>query len=57
MRALARVFCGKVLAGLQQAFERGELRFAGSVAGLAAPGTFWAFCATLHVQDPLGVET
>jgi hypothetical protein len=35
VRALARVFRGKYLAGLRRAFNRGTLRFAGSVAGLA----------------------
>jgi putative transposase/transposase-like zinc-binding protein len=51
VRALARVFRGKYLAGLRQAFARGELRFAGSVALLAEPVAFRQFLATLHTQD------
>ena len=51
VRALTRVFRGKYLAGLQQAFNRGALRSAGSVAGLAEPAAFQAFCATLRTQD------
>ena len=51
VRALARVFRGKYLAGLHQAFERGELRFAGSAATLADPRTFRQFLATLRAQD------
>jgi hypothetical protein len=46
VRALAAVFRGKYLAGLQQAFARGALRFAGGVAGVAEPGAFhWKDCA------------
>jgi len=48
VRALARVFRGKYLAGLRQAFERQALRFAGSVAGLADPGAFAAFLTSLR---------
>jgi hypothetical protein len=51
VRALARVFRGKYLAGLQQAFQRGALRFAGSVADLAEPRAFRAFCASLYAPD------
>ena len=51
VRALARVFRGKYLAGLRQAFARGELRFAGSVAGLAEPAAFAAFLATCRATD------
>jgi Putative transposase len=51
VRALARVFRGKYLAGLQQAFTRGKLRFAGSVAGLVDPVAFHAFCAMLRTSD------
>jgi len=43
VRALARVFRGKYLAGLRAAFDRQTLRFAGSVAGLAEPAAFAAF--------------
>jgi len=51
VRALARVFRGKYLAALQQAFARGELRFAGSVAGLTEPPAFGQFLATLRASD------
>jgi hypothetical protein len=51
VRALARVFRGKYLAGLQQAFERQALRFGGGVASLADPAAFAAFLATLRTQD------
>ncbi len=47
VRALAPVFRGKALDGLRRAFERNELRFAGSVAGLQDPPAFGAFLATL----------
>jgi hypothetical protein len=51
VRALARVFRGKYLAGLQRAHNRGDLRFAGSVAGLANPAAFRAFVGTLRATD------
>jgi hypothetical protein len=51
VRALAMVFRGKYLAGLRRAFDRGELRFAGSVAGLAAPTAFGQFLAALRAPD------
>ncbi len=51
VRALARVFRGKYLEGLQRAFDRGALRFAGSVAGLADPIAFGQFLATLRAPD------
>ena len=51
VRALARVFRGKYLDGLRQAFERQALRFAGSVAGLADPQAFGAFLATCRATD------
>jgi hypothetical protein len=51
VRALAAVFRGKYRAGLRRAFDRHELRFAGSVAGLADPVAFRAFLATLRAQD------
>ena len=51
VRALAQVFRGKYLAGLQQAFDRQVLRFAGGVAGLAEPPAFQAFLATLRSHD------
>jgi len=51
VRALARVFRAKYLAGLRRAFNRGTLRFAGSVAGLADPTAFGQFLATLRAPD------
>jgi hypothetical protein len=51
VQALARVFRGKYLAGLQQAFNQGALRFAGGVATLAEPAAFRHFLATLRSQD------
>lgn len=51
VRALARVFRGKYLAGLRRAFDRQELRVAGGVAGLADPTAFGQFLATLRAQD------
>jgi len=49
--ALAQVFRGKYLDGLRRAFDRGELRFAGSVARLAEPTAFGQFLATLRAPD------
>lgn len=51
VRALAPVFRAKYLDGLRRAFARGELRFAGSVAALAAPAAFRAWLATLRAAD------
>jgi hypothetical protein len=51
VRALATVFRGKYLAGLQAAFTRGKLRFAGSVASLADPTAFSAFVGALRASD------
>jgi hypothetical protein len=51
VRALAPVFRGKYLEGLQRAFDRGDLRFAGGVAGLAEPTAFRQFVATLRASD------
>jgi len=51
VRALARVFRGKYLAGLQLAFARGDLRFAGRLAGLGEPGAFQAFVGSLRGTD------
>jgi hypothetical protein len=51
VQALARVFRGKYLAGLRQAFERGALRFGGGVAGLADPTAFRQFLTALRGTD------
>ena len=42
---------GRSLAGLQPAFARGALRFAGSVVGLAEPTAFQACVGTLRASD------
>ncbi len=51
VRALAPVFRAKYRDGLRRAFDRGELRFAGGVAGLAEPTAFTAFLANLCASD------
>ena len=51
VRALAPVFRGKYRDGLRRAFDRQELRFAGSVAGLVESVAFAAFLATLRAAD------
>jgi len=51
VRALARVFRGKYIAGLQRAFAQGVLRFAGGVAPLAEPVAFRQFLAPLRASD------
>jgi hypothetical protein len=50
VRALARVFRGRYLAGLQRAFERGELHGSGGVAALTDPVRFDAWLADLRHQ-------
>jgi len=45
VRALAKVFRGRYLAGLRQAFDRGALHLTGGLAALADPA---AFAAWLH---------
>jgi len=51
VRALARVFRGKYLAGLRRGFAYQQLRFVGGVAGLAEPAAFRQFLATLRAHD------
>ena len=51
VRALATVFRGKYLAGLQEAFTQGTLRFAGGVTGLAEPAAFRKFIDSLRATD------
>jgi hypothetical protein len=48
VRALSKVFRAKYLDQLARAYRRGELAFAGSTAGLAAPPAFNAFLAKLR---------
>jgi hypothetical protein len=51
VRALAQVFRGKYLHGLQRAFTAGTLAFAGSTAPLADPATFAAWLQELSRPD------
>ena len=51
VRALATVFRAKYLAGLAQAFDAGQLTFAGGTAALADRGTFTAFLGHLRAVD------
>jgi hypothetical protein len=50
-RALSNVFRGKYLDYLQQAYQRGELRFAGATAPLIDTGAFRLFIARLKTHD------
>ena len=50
VRALAKVFRGRYLAGLQRAFDRGELHVTGGLAALAEPAVFAAWLAELRQQ-------
>ncbi len=45
VRALAKVFRGRYLAGLQRAFDRGEVHLTGRLAALAEPAAFAAWLA------------
>ena len=49
-RALSKVFRGKYLEALELAYQRGELRFAGTTAALAAPGAFRLLLARLKTH-------
>ena len=51
VRALSAVFRGKYLDELTQAYERDELRFAGSTAPLTDPSDFRRFVGTLKTHD------
>jgi hypothetical protein len=51
VRALAQVFRGKYLHGLQRAFTAGTLAFAGSTAPLADPAAFAAWLQELRRPD------
>ncbi len=50
-RALSNVFRGKYLDYLAQAYQRGELRFAGSTTALVEPEAFRALLAQLRTPD------
>jgi predicted RNA-binding Zn-ribbon protein involved in translation (DUF1610 family) len=49
--ALSRMFRGKFVAALKQAFRNGQLRFAGNLTLLAEPKTFTAWLRPLYRQD------
>ena len=51
VRVLGQVFRGKYLAGLRRAYDRGELRFAGSTTDLADRPTFEALLERLYATD------
>jgi hypothetical protein len=51
VRVLSRVFRGKYLAALRQAYDAGQLRLGGSLAALVAPAGFAAWLASLYAQD------
>jgi hypothetical protein len=48
---LSRVFRGKFVAGLRDAFHQGELKFHGSLLPLAQPHAFAAWLRVLHRHD------
>jgi hypothetical protein len=48
---LSRVFRGKFVAGLRSAFQRGDLKFHGSLLPLAEPRSFKAWLRVLFRQD------
>ena len=50
VRALAKVFRGRYLAGLRRAFDRGDLHLTGGLAPLAAPAAFAAWLEELRAQ-------
>lgn len=51
VRVLGRLFRGKYLAGLRQAYDQGELRFAGSTATLAERSAFATLLNTVYRKD------
>lgn len=51
VKVLSRVFRGKFLAFLNEATQRGELRFVGSTASLASPETWKAFLAHMRSKE------
>jgi hypothetical protein len=50
VRALAKLFRGRYLAGLQRAFTRGQLHLTGGLAPLAEPAAFAAWLTELRQQ-------
>ena len=51
IRVLRRVFRGKFVVGLKQAFQSGRLSFRGNLAALAQPKTFAAWLRSLFRKD------
>jgi len=51
VKALSPVFRAKYLDGLQNAFDQGDLHFAGGTSPLAKPGRFAQFIASLKTND------
>ena len=51
VKVLGRLFRGKFLAGIQQAYQAGQLTLAGSVASLAQPQAFRRWLDTLYRQN------
>jgi hypothetical protein len=51
LKVLSRVFRGKFVAGLKQAFQSGQLQFHGNLAPLAQPKTFAAWLRSLFRKD------
>jgi hypothetical protein len=51
LKVLSRVFRGKFVAGLRQAFQNGRLHFPGTLAPLAQPKTFAAWLRLLFRKD------
>jgi len=51
IRVLRRVFRGKFVVGLKQAFQSGRLNFPGNLAALAQPKTFAAWLRSLFRKD------
>jgi putative transposase/transposase-like zinc-binding protein len=51
VKVLARLFRGKFLAGLQQAYHQGQLTLKGSVAALSQPQAFRRWLTPLYRQD------
>jgi hypothetical protein len=51
IKVLRRVFRGKFVAGLKQAFQSGRLNFRGHLAALAQPRTFAAWLRSLFRKD------
>jgi hypothetical protein len=51
VKVLAKLFRGKFLAAVRQAYDRGELKLTGSVASLAQPQAFRKLLARLYRRD------